>query len=108
MGYSEGVQSARWIMLSRYFVATVIVGTTLLAVRADDPPKQQQPPASGLALSNQGLQQKQTQAETTKLAGRLDGMLRVLAYHQLDASAEQRIMDEAAGILRGLSSEQMK
>jgi hypothetical protein len=93
-------------MMLRLMVVIVVVATSLLAVKGDDPPKQSQ--ASGLALSNQGLQQKQTQAETQRLASRLDGMLRVLAYHQLDATAEQKIMDEAAGSLKGLSREQMK
>jgi len=95
-------------MSKSWFIATVVAGTSLLAIRADDPPGQRQPPASGLALSNQGLQQKQTQAETARLASRLDGMLRVLAYHQLDGSAEKKIMDEAAGALKGLNREQMQ
>ncbi len=85
----------------------VLLALTLLTfspARADDPP----PPASSASLNNQGLQQKQTQAETIRMARRLEGMLRVLSYHQVDASIEQKIMDEAAGVLKGLSQKQMK
>src|SRR5256885_299598 len=106
MGYSDYVPLREDGLMLRCFVFSLTLALPLLAGRADDPPKQ--PPASGLALSNQGLQQKQTQAESQRLAARLDGMLRVLTYHQLDATAEQKVMDEAAGALKGLSREQMK
>lgn len=75
-------------------------------VIADDPPLQ--PPQSGNPVGTQNVQQKQAQAETKRLANRLETMLRVLSYHQIDATSEQKLMDEAAEALKGLSQQQMQ
>lgn len=80
-----------------------------LPLRADDPPRAAQAPdtPSGLVVAQQMLQQKQAQAEAKRTAARLDAMLRVLAYHQLDDHAVQKIMNEAVGTLKGLTNQQM-
>jgi hypothetical protein len=84
----------------------LVCGMGLAAqLRADDPPAAG---PGGVVVANQNLQQKQTQAETERVARRLESMVRVLGYHQVDASVEQKIMDEAAGTLKGLSQQQMR
>ncbi len=88
----------------------VIIALSAAVVFADDPPRSAQPPdtPSSLVVAQQTMQQKQAQAETKRTAQRLEAMLRVLAYHQLDAAAEQKIINEAANTLRGLSQQQME
>lgn len=90
------------VLLQGFFVVGMVA--------ADEPARTTQPPdtPSALVVAQQTLQQKQAQAETKRTAQRLEAMLRVLAYHQLDAVAEQKIISEAAGILRGLSKQQME
>jgi hypothetical protein len=87
------------------FPLLVLLSTT----RADDPPRNTQAPdtPSGLVVAQQTMQQKQAQLEAKRTAARLDAMLRVLAYHQLDDHAVQKIMSEAVGTLKGLSNQQM-
>ncbi|HMP17809.1 MAG TPA: hypothetical protein PKD72_12350, partial [Gemmatales bacterium] len=62
---------------------------------------------SSLVVAQQTTQQKLAQLEAKRTAQRLDAMLQVLAYHQLDAEAEKKLVLEAASALRGLSQNQM-
>lgn len=79
------------------------------AALADDT-KPGDPPdtPSGLVVAQQTTQQRQAMLETKRTAQRLEAMLRVLAYHQLDAAAEKKIVQEASATLRGLSEKQMQ
>lgn len=88
------------LIVSLLFVSVVV---------ADDPKLNDQPDTpSGLVVAQQTAQQKQAQLETKRTAQRLDAMLRVLAYHQLDAAAEKKIVQEASAALRNLSQQQME
>lgn len=88
------------LIASLLFVSVVV---------ADDPKLNDQPDTpSGLVVAQQTAQQKQAQLETKRTAQRLDAMLRVLAYHQLDAAAEKKIVQEASAALRNLSQQQME
>ncbi|HQR06543.1 MAG TPA: hypothetical protein PLN21_06960 [Gemmatales bacterium] len=95
--------------MARAFSVLVLVVCAALAF-ADDPVKSAQSPdtPSSLVVAQQTVQQKLAQAETRRTAQRLEAMLRVLSYHQLDAAAEQKIINEAASALRGLSQQQME
>jgi hypothetical protein len=51
--------------------------------------------------------QAQVRDDTEQLARRLGTMLRVLEHYKLDAAAEKKLLDEAAGTLNGLTRQQM-
>lgn len=97
----SNVQFKIWLLI---FFPTMMPGL------ADDPPKNQPAPdaTSGLVISQQLMQQKLAQAEAKRTAQRLETILKVLSYHQLDSAAEQKIMKEAATSLQSLSQDQME
>ena len=51
--------------------------------------------------------QKLVQAETDKTVRRMNTMIRLLAYNQLDKASETRLLEEVAQTLAGLSKDQM-
>lgn len=51
--------------------------------------------------------QAQVRDDTEQLARRVGTMLRVLEHYKLDAAAEKKLLDEAAGTLNGLTRQQM-
>ncbi|MGL4423863.1 MAG: hypothetical protein ACRCZF_24625, partial [Gemmataceae bacterium] len=53
-------------------------------------------------------QQKKVLAEVEQTARRIGTTLRVLSYQKLDGNTEQKMLDEVASTLRGLSQEQIK
>jgi hypothetical protein len=63
--------------------------------------------ASDLNPVAQREQQKRVKAEVEQTARRISTTLRVLAYQKMDAGTEQKLLDEVAATLRGLSQEQM-
>ena len=52
--------------------------------------------------------QRRLQGETEQVARRLGTMLRFLAYHRLDQGEEQKLLDDAAKTLGGLSKNEME
>jgi hypothetical protein len=58
-------------------------------------------------LALQKERQKQIQADTDSMVRRLGTMLRVLEYYQVDKSGERKMLEEMAGVLSGLSKNQM-
>ena len=58
-------------------------------------------------VTEQQDEQKRIQAETDQTARRIGTMLRLLTYHNLDKTAEQKLLNEAATTLGKLSKEQM-
>ncbi len=76
---------------------SLLVGWGLISVRAD----------SDEELALQEERQKQIQAETDSLVRRLGTMIRVLDYYQVDKASERKMMEEMAGVLSGLSQNQM-
>jgi hypothetical protein len=63
--------------------------------------------AADLDPAAQREQQKKVRAEVEQTARRIGTTLRVLTYQKLDANTEQKMLDEVAATLRGLSREQM-
>src|SRR5688572_2856894 len=51
--------------------------------------------------------QKRVQAETDQTVRRINTMLRALSFHRLDTAEENRVLEEMAVSLAGLSKEQM-
>src|SRR5688572_21874364 len=51
--------------------------------------------------------QKRVQAETDHTVRRINTMLRALSFHRLDTAEENRVLEEMAVSLAGLSKEQM-
>src|SRR5688572_32961981 len=51
--------------------------------------------------------QKRVQAETDQTVRRINTMLRALSFHRLDTAEENRVLEEIAVSLSGLSKEQM-
>lgn len=91
-------------MLWTLRMASVAAGCLLmvvgwgLTVRGDDSPQD---------LARKQDREKQVQADTDHLVRRARTMLRVLDYYQLEKGAERRLLSEVAGVLRGLSRQQM-
>src|SRR5262245_45451235 len=56
---------------------------------------------------SQQEKQKQVQAETDKTVRRMNAMVRLLVYNQLDKASETKLLDEVAQTLQGLSRDQM-
>ncbi len=77
----------------------VLAGTAAHAQQAE-PPK-----GSDTALQQQ--LQKRVQAETDQTVRRINTMLRVMSYHKIEQSEENRILGEVAGTLSSLSKDQM-
>src|SRR5271155_5704120 len=62
------------------------------------------------AVKDPGVQQdkqKQIQADTDRMVRRMETMVRVLVYNQLDKATETKMLEEVAGTLSGLSKQQM-
>src|SRR5262245_55167775 len=51
--------------------------------------------------------QKQVQAETERTVRRMNTMVRLLVYNQLDKASESKLLEEVTQTLAGLSREQM-
>src|SRR5207245_10901059 len=49
----------------------------------------------------------QIQADTDSMVRRLGTMIRVLDYYQVDKTGERKMLEEMAGVLSGLSANQM-
>lgn len=58
-------------------------------------------------LRQQQDQQRHVQSETDHAVRRLQTILRILSYHQVDADTEKKLFTEISGTLAGLSKEQM-
>ena len=52
-------------------------------------------------------QQEQLRAQTDQIARRMETMIRVLSHQQLDATEQNRILQETVATLKGLSQDQM-
>ena len=52
-------------------------------------------------------QQEQLRAQTDQMARRMETMIRVLAHQQLDATEQNRVLQETVATLKGLSKDQM-
>ncbi|MCS6851882.1 MAG: hypothetical protein NZ700_12025 [Gemmataceae bacterium] len=78
-----------------------------LAVLSVGPVAAAEGPLGPAELSEARARQEHVRADTDQLVRRLQTMLRVLAYHQVPAAAEQRMLHDIAGTLSGLSREQM-
>src|SRR5262249_28767469 len=57
--------------------------------------------------TSQQDKQKQVQADTERTVRRMNTMIRLLTYNQLDKESESKVLDEVAQTLAGLSREQM-
>src|SRR5262245_23241053 len=58
--------------------------------------------------ADQVREQKDALAHAEQTARRITTSLRVMTYQKLDASAEQKLLDDVAAQLKGLSQEQIK
>lgn len=58
-------------------------------------------------LRQQQDQQRHVQSETDHTVRKLQTILRILSYHQVDAETEKKLFTEVTGTLSGLSKEQM-
>src|SRR5262245_31309772 len=58
-------------------------------------------------LEQQKERQKHIQAETDQVVRRMGTMLRVLEYYEIDQATEKKMLEDMAGILAGLSKNQM-
>src|SRR4051812_10792090 len=70
-------------------------------------------PAPGAEEATQELiqkqeQQRQIQLETERTVRQMQAMIRVMQFYKLDKAGEQKLLDEAATALSGLSQNQMK
>ncbi len=79
-------------------LATLVGFIVLASAQAADPRPE---------LAQQQQKQKKNQADTEHLVRRIDTMLRVLGYYQLDKNGDTRLLEEVASTLAGLSREQM-
>src|SRR5687768_10711988 len=57
-------------------------------------------------LADQKDKQKQIQSDTDRLVRRIETMIRVYEYNRLDSSNKE-LLEQVAGVLSGLSKEQM-
>ena len=88
-------------------LAGLLLGFIILAPLGEARPESRPPGATEREIAYQQEQQRRVQADTDKTVRRLQTMLRVLAYHQLDAGEEKRVLEEIATTLSSLSQEQM-
>src|SRR5262245_10211769 len=78
------------------FAAVLCLASLSTADSAKDSPAAQQE------------KQKLVQAETERTVRRMNTMIRLLTYNQLDKASETRLLEEVAQTLSGLSQDQMR
>jgi hypothetical protein len=64
-------------------------------------------PEGRRTLDAKRQQQEQLRAQTDQITRRIETMIRVLSHQQLDATEQNRILQETAATLKGLSHDQM-
>jgi hypothetical protein len=80
----------------RFLVGTLLLLSLFPLARADE---------QDILLKKE--KQQHIQAETEQMVRRLSTMMQVLDFYQLDKAAEKKMLEELAGMLSGLSREQM-
>src|SRR5262245_46619931 len=84
----------------------VLLGAFCAAAVAQDPA----PPAAfdRPVTPDRPAAQRRLQADTEQVARRLGTMIRFLAYHRLEQGEEQKLLNDAAKTLNGLSKNDME
>src|SRR5262249_29428231 len=85
-------------LLSALVAGLWMLGAEVPAARAQTQPEANTPQE----------EQKQIQSETDFFVGWVGIMIRLMKYYRLDERGEKKLLEEMAGILRGLSRNQMK